>query len=178
MRSAVAPTAETDFQARIVSFLPRLRRFCHGLTGNRDLGDDLLQIVVEKALTSRDQWQAGTSLGNWMMRIASNANIDRLRRDKVRGVTVDIEEAMELPGEDQLEKLEFRSELDAAEAALAAMSEGLRTVLAAVVIDGLSYREAADLLGLPIGTVMSRLSRAREFVDQYVRRGPERVGSA
>jgi len=112
------------------------------------------------------------------MKIASNANIDRLRAEKVRGAPVEIDEVLELPGEDQLALLEFRSDLEAARAALAAMPDHLRAVMAAVVIDGRSYREAADLLAVPIGTVMSRVSRARQFVEAYVRRGPERMVAA
>jgi RNA polymerase sigma-70 factor (ECF subfamily) len=117
-------------------------------------------------------------LENWVMKIASNANIDRLRAEKVRGTAIEIDEALDLPGEDQLAMLEFRSELEAARAALAAMPSHLREVMATVVIDGRSYREAAELLEVPIGTVMSRVSRARQFVEAYVRRGPERMVAA
>ena len=178
MTSAAAPAARAPFQAQLVALLPRLRRFCHGLTGNRDLGDDLLQIAVERALARFEQWEAGSSLENWVMKIASNANIDRLRAEKVRGTAIEIDEALDLPGEDQLAILEFRSELEAARAALAAMPSHLREVMATVVIDGRSYREAAELLEVPIGTVMSRVSRARQFVEAYVRRGPERMAAA
>jgi RNA polymerase sigma-70 factor (ECF subfamily) len=178
MTSAAAPAARAPFQAQLVALLPRLRRFCHGLTGNRDLGDDLLQIAVERALARFEQWEAGSSLENCVMKIARNANIDRLRAEKVRGTAIEIDEALDLPGEDQLAMLEFRSELEAARAALAAMPSHLREVMATVVIDGRSYREAAELLEVPIGTVMSRVSRARQFVEAYVRRGPERMAAA
>ncbi|MBK8272683.1 MAG: hypothetical protein IPK89_06785 [Sphingomonadales bacterium] len=96
----------------------------------------------------------------------------------MRGVVVDIDEAFDLPGEDELARLEFRSELDAVRAALAAMPDELRMVMSAVVLDGQAYKDAADLLGIPIGTVMSRVSRARQFVEEYVRRGPERMIAA
>src|SRR6185369_7365610 len=134
MTSAAAPAARAPFQAQLVALLPRLRRFCHGLTGNRDLGDDLLQIAVERALARHEQWEPGTSLENWVMKIASNANIDRLRAEKVRGVPVEIDAAFELPGEDALALLEFRSELEAVRAALRAMPDGLRAVMAAVAL--------------------------------------------
>ena len=178
MTNAAVPAGRVEFQAQLVALLPRLRRFTHALTGNRDLGDDLLQIAVERALARFGQWEPGTSLENWVMKIASNANIDRIRAEKVRGVAVELGEALDLPGEDALARLEFRSELEAARAALAAMPDGLRAVMAAVVIDGRSYREAADLLDIPIGTVMSRVARARQFVDVFVRRGPERMAAA
>ena len=166
-------------RARIVAFLPRLRRFCHGLVGgDPDRGDELLQAAVERALAKLDLWQAGTSLENWMFRLTTNLHIDQFRSQKTRGTTVDIEAAFELPGADELEQMEFRSELEAVRAALAAMAPELNAVMSAVVLDGQSYREAADLLGIPIGTVMSRLSRARQFVDAWVRRGPERMVAA
>ena len=175
MTASVAPE---PFRTRLVAFLPRLRRFCHGLCGDRDAGDDLLQATVERALTRHNQWEEGTSLENWVFKMASNLNIDRLRAKKVRGISVEVEEAYDLPGEDMLASLEFRSELEAARAALAAMPADLRTVMTTVVINGSSYREAADMLDIPIGTVMSRVSRARQFVDAYVRRGPERMAAA
>lgn len=173
------PLCSDAIRARIVAFLPRLRRFCRGLAGgDPDRGDDLLQAGVERALARIGQWQEGTSLENWMLRIVSNLNIDQIRSRRVRGIEIEVEEAWDLPGHDELAGLEFRSELEAVRAALEAMSEDLRTVMTIVVLDGQSYREAAELLAIPIGTVMSRLSRARAFLDAYVRRGPERMAVA
>ena len=137
-----------------------------------------MQAAVERALARLDQWQPGTSLENWLFKLTTNLHIDQIRSQRARGIAVDIEEAFDLPGENELERLEFRSELEAVRAALAAMPQELRSVMTAVVLDGHSYRDAAELLAVPIGTVMSRLSRARTFVDVYVRRGPERMVAA
>jgi RNA polymerase sigma-70 factor (ECF subfamily) len=178
MQAGQIAMAKEEVRSRIVAFLPRLRRFCHGLAADRDLGDDLLQATVERALSRWEQWQAGTSVENWVFKMASNLNIDRIRALKVRGIAVAIDEAGELPGADELAKLEFRSELEAAKAAMAAMPVQLREVLTCVVLDERSYRDAAEILDIPIGTVMSRLSRARQFVDAYVNRGPERTMAA
>jgi RNA polymerase sigma-70 factor (ECF subfamily) len=174
MSDAEAALAKEQIHARLVAFLPRLRRFCHGLTGTADQGDDLLQATFERAISRIDQWQAGTNLENWVFRLASNLNIDRLRSQRVRGVPVDVEEAYDLPGEDELARLEFRSELDAVRTALAALPVELRAVMAAVVLEEKTYREAAELLEIPIGTVMSRMSRARQFLEAHVNRSPER----
>ncbi len=174
MPAAAGALAKEQIYSRLVAFLPRLRRFCRGLTGSTDLGDDLLQATFERALSRIDQWQTGTNLENWVFRVATNLNIDRLRAQRLRGVSVAIDEAFELPGVDELARLEFRSELDAVNSALAAMSAELRGVMAAVVLDGRSYREAAEILDIPIGTVMSRLSRARQFIEAHVSRGPKR----
>lgn len=179
MSGVVTKACNEELRGRIVAFLPRLRRFCRGLAGgSSDAGDDLLQATVERALSRIEQWQPGTSLENWMLKLASNLHIDQLRRQKVRGISVDIEEAYELPSPDELARMEFRSELEAVRAALAAMPPELRSVMTSVVLDGQSYRETAELLAVPIGTVMSRLSRARQFVEAYVRRGPERMAAA
>lgn len=165
--------ANDEIHARLISFLPRLRRFCHGLTGTREKGDDLLQSTVERALSRIDRWQTGTSLENWILKMASNLHIDMIRADRVRGTSVEIETAYDISGEDELAKLEFRSEIDAVNNALNAMPAELRQVLTAVVIDGCSYKEAADLFDVPIGTVMSRVSRARRFVERYVNKAPK-----
>lgn len=178
MQVGQAAMVKEEVRTRIVAFLPRLRRFCHGLAGDRDLGDDLLQTTVERALNRWELWQAGTSVENWVFKMASNLNIDRIRAQKVRGIPVAIDEAEEVPGADELAQLEFRSDLEAARAAMAAMPVQLREVLACVVLDGRSYREASALLEIPIGTVMSRLSRARQFVEAFVNRGPERIMAA
>lgn len=170
MSATQREATQERIHARLVAFLPRLRRFCHGLTGNADQGDDLLQATVERALSRIDQWQAGTNLENWVFRMASNLNIDMIRARRVRGFPVDIDQAQDVPGEDLLAALEFRSELDAVRTALVAMPPELRAVMAAVTLDGRSYREAAEILEIPIGTVMSRLSRARQFVEAHVDR--------
>jgi RNA polymerase sigma-70 factor (ECF subfamily) len=173
MSDAEDALAKEQVHARLVAFLPRLRRFCHGLTGTADQGDDLLQATFERAISRIDQWQAGSNLENWVFRLASNLNIDRLRSQRVRGVPVDVEEAYDLAGEDELARLESRSELDAVRAALAALPHELRAVMAAVVLEEKTYREAADLLEIPIGTVMSRLSRARQSIEARLNRSSD-----
>lgn len=168
--------AETndEITRRLISFLPRLRRFCHGLTGTREKGDDLLQSTVERALTRIDQWQAGTNLEGWVFKMASNLHIDMIRAERSRGISVEIDEISEISGEDEEARMEFRSELEAINGALALMSAELRQVLTAVVIDERSYKETAELFDIPIGTVMSRVSRARRFLEQYRNRTPNK----
>jgi RNA polymerase sigma-70 factor, ECF subfamily len=166
VQSRYEPTE--DVKPRIIAFLPRLRRFCMALTGSNDQCDDLLQETVERALTRIEQWQAGTSLESWMFRIAQNLHIDRIRTQGRRGQSVDIDEMDDMAGDDGRTIVEDRSELAHAQAAMAALPEEQRTVLALVVIDGRSYKEAAAILELPIGTVMSRISRARHAIDLYL----------
>ena len=89
-----------DLRLQIVEFLPRLRRFSHALTGDRDKGDDLVQETCARALSRAEQWKPGTRLDSWMFRIAQNLWLDQRRAHKVRGNTVDIDEAYDLPGDD------------------------------------------------------------------------------
>ena len=161
-------TGET-FRTALVAVLPRLRRFCASICGGIDAGDDLLQGTVERALSRADQWQAGTRLDSWLFRIAQNMVIDQARSRKSRGEQVDPDVLEGQAGDDGRNIVEQRSELAAAHAAMAALPEEQRLVMALVVIDGRSYRDTAEQLGIPIGSVMSRLARARASIDAQLR---------
>lgn len=159
---------ELDLRAEIVAVLPRLRRFCMALAKGQDAGDDLCQEAVTRALSRAELFTPGTRVDSWMYRIAQNIHIDRGRRVKTRGVEVDVDEAYALLGDDGRAIVEGRSDLDRAMAAMAALPDEQRTLMALVVLDGQSYRDAAEFLGIPIGTVMSRIARARKFIDAAV----------
>ncbi|HKD56281.1 MAG TPA: RNA polymerase sigma factor [Hyphomicrobiaceae bacterium] len=150
-----------EIRSRMVELLPRLRRFAVALTGDLDQGDDLVQETCVRALSRVDQYQPGTRLDSWMYRIAQNLWLDRMRAKKVRGVQVDVEAAEALAGPNGCAVVESRLALDAVGAAMAYLPEEQRVLIGLVCIDGLSYKEAADITGTPIGTVMSRLARAR-----------------
>jgi RNA polymerase sigma-70 factor (ECF subfamily) len=150
-----------DPRAQIVSLLPRLRRFAHGLTPDRHLADDLVQAACLKALERWHQWQPGTSLASWLFRIVQNTWIDEFRSRARQATDSDDDALLDLPGEDGRAVVERRSELQAVRRGIAALPEEQRAVLLLVTVDGLSYQEAADALGVPMGTVMSRLARAR-----------------
>lgn len=163
--------ASEEFKRAIVAILPRLRRFCASIAGGIDAGDDLLQSTVERALARSGQWQAGSRLDSWMFRIAQNIGIDQARTRKSRGVQVDVDALAEQAGEDGRETVEHRSDLAAARTAFASLPEEQRMVMALVVIDGRSYRETADMLDIPIGSVMSRLARARQAIGKHMGKG-------
>lgn len=160
---------DEGLRTQIVALLPRLRRFCAALTRNGDAGDDLCQATIERALTRADQFEPGTRLDSWMYRIARNIQIDTARRRNVRGHEVDIDDALDIAGDDGVAVVEGRSDLARAEAAMAGLTEDQRALIALVVIDGQSYKDAADTLGIPVGTVMSRIARARRAIDLAVR---------
>lgn len=154
--------ADIEFRRGLVEAIPRLRRFALALTGSQPDADDLVQAACEKALKNCDQFLPGTRMDSWMYRIVQTLWLDDRRRHKVRGTAVDPDDAF-LSDEGKAARLpEDRLMLAQARVAMAGLPEGQREVLALVAIEGLSYRETADTLGLPVGTVMIRLARARE----------------
>jgi len=157
-----------DIRDRMVELLPRLRRFSYALTGNLDKADDLVQETCVRALTSADQWQAGTRLDSWMYRIAQNIWFDRMRAAKVRGEVVDVDAAIDLVGEDGRDVTESILTLKAVARSIGELPADQQMVLVHVCIDGLSYKDTADALGIPIGTVMSRLARARRALHSAI----------
>jgi RNA polymerase sigma-70 factor, ECF subfamily len=145
----------------MVEILPRLRRFAVALTGDLDQGDDLVQETCMRALSRVEQWQPGTRLDSWMYRIAQNLWFDRMRARKVRGVQVDVESADVLAGPNGRSVAESRLTLQAVGNAMTYLPDDQRVLIGLVCIDGLSYKEAAEVTQTPIGTVMCRLARAR-----------------
>jgi RNA polymerase sigma-70 factor, ECF subfamily len=145
----------------MVELLPRLRRFAYALTGNLDKADDLVQETCARALANAEQWQPGTRLDSWMYRIAQNIWYDRVRALKVRGEVVDVDTAADIAGADGRDVTESRLTLQVVSNGISNLPADQQMVIARVCIDGMSYKDAADALGIPIGTVMSRLARAR-----------------
>ena len=146
----------------IVDLLPRLRRFGRLLTRHREDADDLVQLALERALQRADQWQPGTRLDSWLFRIMQNAWIDELRargrHDQLFAPEEEGEHVGVSPAEAQIDALALRK-------AMAGLSEDHRTVVALVLVEGFSYAEAAEVLGVPMGTLTSRLARARDALQ-------------
>ena len=145
----------------MIAFLPRLRRFAYGLTGSADEGDDLLQATCERAIQHIEKWQPGTRLDSWMYRIARNLHINNLRSRKVRGehlTPADPEQHLKVDG---ARAQESRLTFNAVRGFIGRLPEEQRTILLLITVEGLSYREVSDMLELPMGTVTSRLARAR-----------------
>lgn len=152
---------QTELQTELIRTVPRLRRFAYALTGNRTDGDDLVQATCEKALRNAAQFRAGTRLDSWLYRIAQTLWIDDRRRAKTRGTSVDPDEAVLSDHGTSAALPEDRIMLARVRRAMQALPEDQRAVLALVGVEGCSYKEAAETLEIPVGTVMSRLSRAR-----------------
>lgn len=160
---------DADLQQDLVALMPRLRRFARVLTGGRDEADDLVQAALERALTRLDQWQPGTRLDSWMFRITQNLWIDWLRSHEGRQDSfVELDEAIDLAGADGRRDTEARLELQRVLDAISRLPPDQRAVMAMVSVESYSYREAAEALDIPIGTVMSRLARARVRLNELL----------
>jgi RNA polymerase sigma-70 factor (ECF subfamily) len=153
--------ASHTFEDELSGLLPRLRRFAHGLSRNPADADDLTQQTIERALRARDQWEPGTRLDSWAYKIMRNLWIDtaraRSRKEKFEAPP----EAVESIGEDPREGIEASLDLQRVMAAMTRFPDEQREVVALILIEGFGYREAAEMLDLPIGTVSSRLVRGR-----------------
>ena len=149
------------FETELIDLLPRLRRFARSLTRNADDADDMVQLGLERALRSRERWQAGTRLDAWMFAIVRNVWIDESRRRTRHAKVLAPAEAGENVGSDPRPAMEARMTARAVEHALQQLPDEQREAVALVLIDGLPYRDAADVLSIPIGTLTSRLGRGR-----------------
>jgi RNA polymerase sigma-70 factor (ECF subfamily) len=152
---------ETSVENQLVAFLPNLRRFAISICRSRELADDLVQMACERALANEHRFEEGTRFDAWMFRILRNLWIDEARKRKTAGPQEDIEARDDLVGVSGERETEARLTLKSVAEAIDGLSEEQREVLLLVCVEELSYKEAAEVLGVPIGTVMSRLARAR-----------------
>jgi RNA polymerase sigma-70 factor (ECF subfamily) len=146
----------------LVGLLPRLRRFALVLCRSQPLADDLVQGACERALANASSWTPGTKFDAWMFRILRNYWIDHLRRVRTEGMTEDVSVQTQLIGDPGEEPILNKLVLYEVQRAIDSLPQEQREVLLLVCAEDLSYREAAEVLGVPIGTVMSRLARARK----------------
>jgi RNA polymerase sigma-70 factor (ECF subfamily) len=149
--------------------IPRLRRYARALTADPDRADDLVQDCLERALSRSHQWRAGSDLRAWLFTILHNLHINALRRDLRRAETpldstTAAEQQTRCAGDGELHLQEL-------ERVLAQLPDDQREVLLLVCLEEMSYAQVAQVLGLPIGTVMSRLHRARARVRAWRRDG-------
>src|SRR5215472_8266152 len=148
------------FGDQLIAVLPRLRRFARGLTGSAVDADDLVQAASERALARRHQFQEGTRFDSWMFRIVQTIWIDQIRSREVRKEQSDVAEDR-LGSDEPVRRVEARLALSEVRRALERLPPDQRAALLLVTVEGLSYKEAAEVVQVPVGTIMSRLSRAR-----------------
>jgi RNA polymerase sigma-70 factor (ECF subfamily) len=142
----------------ILAEIPRLRRYARALLGDRAAADDLVQDTLERAWSRLHQWRAGSDMRAWLFGIMHNLRVDQMRRPRLSTQSIDADE-FELPTRPtQADALELRD----LESALGHLADEQREILLLVALEEMSYADIASALGIPIGTVMSRLSRGRE----------------
>lgn len=160
-----------DPRADIAGLLPRLRRFARVLTRNREDADDLVQVAVERALRRADQWQPGSRLDSWIFRIMKNAWIDEVRTRARHNRIFSPEEEGEHIGvsynEQHINAMAVRK-------AMEQLSDDHRLAIGLVLVEGLPYKEAAEVLDIPVGTLTSRLARGREILQAILSGGETR----
>lgn len=146
---------------QLIDHLPRLRRYARALTGDRAAADDLVQDTLERALGRLALWRPGSKLDSWLLTIMHNLFVNGVRSAAARLTTSTAGDEFDLrasPVADPSARLAIR-DLDAA---LATLPPEQREVILLVALEEHSYEEAARIVGVPVGTVMSRLSRARD----------------
>ena len=163
-----------EFSDQLVALLPALRRFARSLTGSVEEGDDVVQSACERALQRANQFQPGTRLDSWMYRIVKTVWIDRTRQKSRLELGMDPDDLAQHPDGDAAREAEDRVALAEARRFIARLPPDQREVIVLVSVEGMGYRQAADVLGIPIGTVMSRLSRARLSLAKALEEGKPR----
>lgn len=154
--------------------IPHLRRYAFALTRDRDTADDIVQDCLERALRKRHLWKRRGSVRSWLFRILYRQSIDhhrRLRTDTIQADTQMIDSAVTQPAnqEQRIDCLKIGEALDR-------LPAEQRAVLLLAALEGLPYDEIADITGVPVGTVRSRLSRARETLRRFRESAPRESG--
>ena len=156
------PASLDQLREQIVALLPRLRRFARTLARNPHDADDLVQVAVERALARSDQLRADSSLSSWMFGILRNAWIDETR---TRGRRNQVFAPQEL-GENVADAASAsHTDMLSVQDAMARLPDEQRIAVSLVLVEGLSYKEAAEIMGVPLGTLTSRLARGREALQ-------------
>jgi RNA polymerase sigma-70 factor (ECF subfamily) len=155
------------FRRQLLESIPRLRRYARSLVFDPTLADDLTQQALERALTHWQQFDDRRDIIVWLLSIAHNAHLDGLRRDSRMTYTdpVEMERAMDAQGGDMGVDVGLRLDL---QAALARLSPEQREPLMLVCVEQLSYAEVAEVMRIPVGTVMSRVCRARAVLRRFL----------
>lgn len=162
----VVRTSAHEFNELLLAELPYLRRYAIALTGAPDRADDLVQDTIERALRKRRLWRPEGRLRSWLMRMLYRLHLNRQNRNKLEldhARKLHREQATSPPRGDETE---LRQECRDLVRALDALPENQRAAILLVALEDVDYREAAWILDLPVGTLRSRLSRARETLRQ------------
>jgi RNA polymerase sigma-70 factor, ECF subfamily len=156
--------AMNELFQRIEQEIPRLRRYARALTRDVSGADDLVQDCLTRGLAKAHLWQEGTDLRAWLFTILHNQHVNRVRRSIREGVAVNGSDVEPSISASQYSRIELRD----LERALARLPEEQRQVVLLVGLEGMRYETVAEIMGVPVGTVRSRLSRGREALRRMM----------
>src|SRR6201993_61788 len=160
MFTAPGISGMSEFHGLVEKEIPRLRRYARALTRDTNRADDLVQDTLVRGIAKAHLWQAGSDIRAWLFTIMHNQYVNNIRHERREQATVDVDQvASTLVATSDPSAARELSELDHA---LGYLSKGQREVVLLVGLEGMSYDEAAKILRVPIGTIRSRLGRARE----------------
>lgn len=154
--------SDEDFRTQLAAVIPQLRAFGRSLSGNRDTGDDLVQETLLKAWAARDRYEAGTNLRAWTFIILRNLFLSQMRRNRFRGEWDDVVADRILSAPASQDK---HVELGDLQRALQFLPETQREALILVGAGGFAYEEAAEICGVAVGTIKSRVARGRVALE-------------
>lgn len=159
-----------DYRVReqMIELLPRLQRFTYALTGTKADGEDLLQATYLRAIENLDKWAVGSRLDSWMYRMAQNLHRNNLRHANVKRIHLVKSKAEGRNVFDGVGDAMHQDELKKVAKSIDRLPGNQRAVLLLVAVEGYGYSEAAEILEVPIGTVTSRLARARQTLSDDV----------
>jgi RNA polymerase sigma-70 factor (ECF subfamily) len=159
--------APPAFRRQLLDAMPRLRRYARTLAFDSAVADDLTQQALERALSHWHQFDQQRNMAVWLLSIAHNAHLDALRRDSRMAVTdpAELERSQDERGGDPGADVGLQLDL---RAALARLSPEQREPLLLVCVEQLSYAEVAEVMHIPVGTVMSRVCRARGALRRFL----------
>lgn len=163
----------TFMKQELTALMPMIRRFAYSLTGSLHDADDLLQNTIERVL-SRDVPE-DVDLTKWVFRVCRNIWIDEYRARKVRQIAAESPELTEEQYVDGDKIIYNQITLNEVNTAMDKLPEDQRSILALIAVQGMSYKEVSETLSIPIGTVMSRLARARIALSQYLNTTPSEI---
>ena len=155
-----------DFSGLIEQEIPRLRRYARALTRGVGRADDLVQDTLVRAIARRHLWQLGTDLRAWLFTLMHNESVNLVRRSVREGRAVELGDTWPVPT--ALSDPVWRLSLRDLDRAFACLPEQQRQVVLLIGLEGIPYREAATILDVPVGTIPSRLSRARGSLRNLV----------
>ena len=169
----------SDFAELLETEIPRLRRYARALTHDASRADDLVQSCLLRAIAKQHLWQAGTDLRAWLFTILHNQNINDVRRSMREGAAVPVEDVASVLSAPS--NVEASLQLRDLDRAIASLPEQQRQVILLVGLEQMPYEEVAKILGIPVGTVRSRLSRGRDslraLMDMKDGQAPGTVGA-